>query len=99
MVKEDLGNLISQKEAAELRGVTLAAISDLINRGRLQSVEVGGRRYVRRTEVVSFKPGKGGRPTSSEAAARKAKTKAGTKATTQKKKRPKTTKRAEKKGQ
>ena len=73
MAKEDLSNLISQKEAAELRGVTLAAISDLINRGRLESVEVGGRRYVRRTEVLDFKPGKGGRPSISAGAAQPAK--------------------------
>lgn len=66
MVKEELKNLISQKEAAELRGVTLAAISDLIKRGRLTAVEVGGRKFLRRRDVIDYKPEKGGRPSKSK---------------------------------
>jgi excisionase family DNA binding protein len=62
MVKEELGDLISQKQAAELRGVSLAAISALIKRGRLTPVEVGGRKFVRRADVEAFEPEKGGRP-------------------------------------
>ncbi len=76
MVKEELKNLISQKEAAELRGVTLAAISDLIKRGRLTAIEVGGRKFLRRSEITNFKPEKGGRPSTKQASkAKKAKTK------------------------
>jgi excisionase family DNA binding protein len=51
---EDLRDLISQAEAARIRGVTRAAIRDLIRRQRLRSVEVGGRALVYRSEVESF---------------------------------------------
>lgn len=47
-------NLISQAEAARIRGVTRAAIRDLIRRDRLVSVEVAGRLLVYRSEVESF---------------------------------------------
>lgn len=63
MAKEELKNLISQKEAAELRGVSLSAISDLIKRGKLTPVEVGGRKFLRRIDVVNYEPARGGRPT------------------------------------
>lgn len=49
-----LQDLISQTEAAELRGVSRAAIRDLVKRGRLRSVEVGGRPLVYRSEVEKF---------------------------------------------
>lgn len=62
MKKEELLDLISVTEAAKLRGVTRQAILDLISRGKIQAVEVGGRRFVRRSEVRSYKPSKGGRP-------------------------------------
>jgi excisionase family DNA binding protein len=50
----DMSDLISQAQAAELRGVSRAAIADLIKRGRLKTVEVGGRQFVYRSEVESF---------------------------------------------
>lgn len=50
----DMNDLISQAQAAELRGVSRSAIADLIRRGRLRTVEVGGRNLVFRSEVVSF---------------------------------------------
>ncbi|MCU1265687.1 MAG: hypothetical protein JWM21_2005 [Acidobacteria bacterium] len=49
-----LKDLISQAEAARIRGVTRAAIRDLITRGRLVSVEVAGRLLVYRSEVEGF---------------------------------------------
>jgi hypothetical protein len=49
-----LKDLISQAEAARVRGVTRAAIRDLIRRGRLVPVEVAGRLLVRKGEVESF---------------------------------------------
>jgi excisionase family DNA binding protein len=55
-----MSDLISQAEAARIRGVTRAAIRDLIRRGRLRSIEIGGRELVYRSEVESFvkeKPG------------------------------------------
>ncbi len=56
-----LGDLISQAEAARIRDVTRAAIRDLIRRGRLRSVEVGGRELVYRSEVEAFEKDKPGR--------------------------------------
>lgn len=55
-----MSDLISQAEAARIRGVTRAAIRDLIRRGRLRSVEVGGRELVLRSEVESFEKEKPG---------------------------------------
>lgn len=60
--KGGMGDLISISQAAELRGVTPQAIDDLLSRGRLEAVEVAGRRLLRRADVVNFKPAKGGRP-------------------------------------
>jgi excisionase family DNA binding protein len=58
---EDLSELISITEAARLRGVTPQAIDRLLVRGRLEAVEVAGRRLLRRSDVVNFKPEVGGR--------------------------------------
>jgi hypothetical protein len=49
-----LKDLISQAEAARIRGVTRAAIRDLIRRGRLVPVEVAGRSLVHKSEVERF---------------------------------------------
>jgi excisionase family DNA binding protein len=57
---EDLRDLISQAEAARIRGVTRAAIRDLIRRQRLRSIEVGGRELVYRSEVEAFQKDKPG---------------------------------------
>lgn len=54
-------DLISIADAARLRGVSHAAIRSLIDRGRLASQEVAGRRVVRRSDVLAFKAEKGGR--------------------------------------
>lgn len=58
----DMADLISQAEAARLRGVTRAAIQDLVRRGRIRSVNVGGRSLVYRTEIVNYEQGEPGRP-------------------------------------
>jgi excisionase family DNA binding protein len=55
-----MSDLISQAEAARIRGVTRAAIRDLIRRKRLRSVEVGGRELVYRSEVEAFEKEKPG---------------------------------------
>jgi excisionase family DNA binding protein len=60
-----LDDIISQSEAARLRGVSREAIRNLIDRGRLRGVTVGGRLCVYRSEVLSFEPDKGGRPSNS----------------------------------
>ncbi len=62
MVVTTLDDIISQSEAARLRGVSREAIRNLIDRGRLRGVTVGGRLCVYRSEVLSFEPEKGGRP-------------------------------------
>lgn len=58
----DASDLISQAEAARLRGVTRAAIQDLVRRGKIRSVEIGGRSLVYRSEVVGYEKGEPGRP-------------------------------------
>ena len=58
---EKMSNLISQTEAAALRGVTRSAIHRLIKRGRLRTVEIGGHVFVYRDEIKAFEPEKGGR--------------------------------------
>ena len=55
-----ISDLISQAEAARIRGVTRAAIRDLIRRQRLRSVEIGGRELVYRSEVEAFEKEKPG---------------------------------------
>jgi excisionase family DNA binding protein len=46
--------LMTIAEAAQLRGVTVAAIGELVRRGRLNSVERFGRKLVFRSEVEGF---------------------------------------------
>jgi excisionase family DNA binding protein len=62
-----MDDLITPAEAARVRNVTRSAITDLLKRGRLQSVEVGGRRFLRRKEVENFAPEITGRPPKSSA--------------------------------
>jgi hypothetical protein len=57
-----MSDLISQAEAARLRGVTRAAIADLIKRRKLRSVEVAGRALVYRSEIINYEQGEPGRP-------------------------------------
>ena len=55
--KEDehvMSDLISQAEAARIRGVSRAAIRDLIRRDRLRSFNLAGRELVYRSEIESF---------------------------------------------
>jgi hypothetical protein len=53
---------ITQTEAANLRGVTVAAITQLVRRGRLRTVERYGRALVSLSEVQAFEPSPGGWP-------------------------------------
>jgi excisionase family DNA binding protein len=62
----DMSDLISQAEAARIRGVTRAAIQDLVRRGRIRSVNVGGRALVSRSEIEKYKQGEPGRPRKDE---------------------------------
>ncbi len=62
MVKKEVGDLITQAEAARLRGVTRAAISKLVGKGKLKAERIAGNVLVYRKEVLSFTPAPSGRP-------------------------------------
>ena len=53
---------ISMTDAARLRGVSRAAIADLVRRRRLKSYEIGGRKLVNKAEILAFQPHPIGRP-------------------------------------
>jgi excisionase family DNA binding protein len=55
----DLADLITQKEAAELRGVSLSAIANLVARGRLSAYEQFGKVLVLRSEVEALEDKRG----------------------------------------
>ncbi|GAB6043470.1 helix-turn-helix domain-containing protein [Endothiovibrio diazotrophicus] len=61
-----ISDLISQSEAARLRGCSRQAISKLVQNGKLRGYEVAGRILVSRTEVERFQAGKAGRPKKEE---------------------------------
>ncbi len=69
-----MDDLITPAEAARMRSVTRSAITDLIKRGRLQAVEVGGRRFLHRKDVERFTPDVTGRPPGKVSTANKAAT-------------------------
>ena len=73
MKRDPFEDLITQAEAARLRGVTQVAIADLIRRGRLRAVEVAGRKHLRRGDILNFAQRQAGRPRSSQAGAGKRK--------------------------
>jgi hypothetical protein len=54
---------ISQSEAAQLRGVSVSAITHLVRRGRLtRTKDQYGMVFVSRSEVQAFEPSPGGWP-------------------------------------
>jgi len=61
-MKVDPDDLITQTEAAEIRGVAVQSISDLIRREKLKTVTIGKRKFLLRSEVKKFTPGPAGRP-------------------------------------
>lgn len=63
---DEMSDLISQAEAARIRGVTRAAIADLIKRGKLRSVNVAGRALVYRSDIINYEQGEPGRPRKTE---------------------------------
>ncbi|MBA3804113.1 MAG: helix-turn-helix domain-containing protein [Acidobacteria bacterium] len=62
MPTDQLEDLITQAEAARLRNVSREAIYGLVARGKLGVVEIGGQKFVRRSEVEGYQPEVGGRP-------------------------------------
>jgi hypothetical protein len=61
-MKVDPGELVNQKEAAKIRGVSPQSINYLVKRGKLSTITIGDRKFLLRSEVENFKPGIGGRP-------------------------------------
>ncbi len=60
----DIGDWISQAEAARLKGVSRQAIHNLVARGKLTTREVADRLLVSKTEVMKRVPDSPGRPSS-----------------------------------
>lgn len=58
----NLEKMVTQSEAAEIRGVSLQAINYLVKQGRLRSIKVAGRVLLFKDDVEKFKPSGGGRP-------------------------------------
>lgn len=54
--------LITQSEAAKIRGVSLGSINELVRRGKLRSAERFGKRLVYRSDVEAYEPSPGGWP-------------------------------------
>jgi excisionase family DNA binding protein len=59
-------DLISQAEAARLRGCSRQAIQLLVRNGRLQTFEIGGRLLVSKKEVLGYEIRPPGRPLGSK---------------------------------
>lgn len=56
----EMADLITVTEAAKLRGVSRAAIHELVQRGRLRSIKMFGRVLLYQSEVESFEKEKPG---------------------------------------
>jgi hypothetical protein len=54
----DLEDLISQAEAARLRGVSRQAIAQMVVTGRLTVYQVAGRPLLSKKEVLDYKDGR-----------------------------------------
>jgi excisionase family DNA binding protein len=65
-MKPDVNGLITQAEAARIRGVSREAIYGLVARGKLSVVEIGGRKFLKRSDVEVYQPELGGRPPASQ---------------------------------
>jgi len=57
----DIRDLISQAEAARLRGITRQAVAALVRKGRIKAWTIAGKVLVSRTEIISFVPQAAGR--------------------------------------
>ncbi len=59
-------DLITRAQAADLRGVSVAAISELVRRGRLSETKIAGRSLLSRIEGLAFEALPAGRPPKSD---------------------------------
>jgi hypothetical protein len=69
MKKDDFETLITPAQAARLRGVSVQAIVNLMDRERLPFLTIAGKRFLKSADVLSYKPDKGGRPSKSAVSA------------------------------
>jgi predicted DNA-binding protein (UPF0251 family) len=58
----NLDDLITQADAARLRGVSRASINELVKKGRFKVYTVAGQPLLSRTQVMNYEPDVGGRP-------------------------------------
>jgi hypothetical protein len=56
MTDKDGNELITQTDAAELRGMSLASINEHVRSGRFRSKVKYGKRLVYKADVVAFEP-------------------------------------------
>jgi hypothetical protein len=75
----DVSQLVSQNQAAEIRGCSRQAILGLIQRGKLKTIEIGGHLFLYKDEVAAFVPDVGGRPKGSKGKKKGAKKKSASK--------------------
>jgi hypothetical protein len=71
----DPSELLTVTQAADERGTSRQAINYLVRQGRLETVEIAGKRFISRSVLASFKPESGGRPPGKVSTANKAATK------------------------
>ncbi len=57
----DLMDLVTLTTASKLRGVSFQAIQNLVRRRKLSVVEIDGVKFVKRSEIISYKRGKSGK--------------------------------------
>jgi hypothetical protein len=58
----DPDELLTVTQAAAERGTTRQAINYLIRHGKLETVEIAGKRFISRRTLAAFTPDTGGRP-------------------------------------
>jgi len=54
--------LLTVAQAAQERGTTRQAINHLVRQGKLETVEIAGRRFISRRALAKYVPDPGGRP-------------------------------------
>ena len=58
----NVDKLLTVAQAANERGVTRAAIYHLVNQNKIKYVEIAGKKFINRDDLIAFQPDKGGRP-------------------------------------
>lgn len=61
-MKVEVDDLLTPSQAAERRGVSRQAMSDLIKRSKIPTVWIAGLPFVKRQDVDAYEPDLGGRP-------------------------------------